>query len=259
MKQQVSDARAAGCLPESPARLPRRGKPVVMVTPGHMACGAITAMRSLSGALSYCYRQEEAACRRPRRGGSGGGPGRCRPGHPGLGHALSHHACAGRHDPAGPGSGRRGHRGRPDRARALRGYPAFGQEARAESQLGVLTRRPARRTQGCPRARAGGEPGARRQPGNLRNPQEHGLPAAPSRHGAQPWPRGPGPLCSAQPAPDTRGADDGQQPRQRTEQQHPHRRMVQRRSQQRTECRPGRRRMERRPEPAPAGRRGGPR
>jgi hypothetical protein len=197
-----------------PQCLRRPGKPVVMVTPGHMACGAITAMRSWSGALPYCYRQEEAACRRPGRRGGRGGPGRCRPGHPGLGHAVSQHAPAGRHDSAGPGSGRRGHRARPDRARALRGYPALGQEARAESEFRVLTGRPARRAQGCPRARAVGEPGARRQRGNLRDPQERGSPAAPSRRCGKPRRRCPGPLCSAQPAPDNRGADDGVERRQ---------------------------------------------
>jgi hypothetical protein len=199
----------------------RPWKPVLMVTPGHMACGAITAMRSLSDALLYRYCQEEAACHLPGRGGSRGRHRRCRPCHPGRGHAVPHHAPADRHDPAGPGCRCRGHRARPDRACALRGYPAFGQEASAESELGVLTGRPARRAQGCPRARACGEPGARRQSGNSRETQDHDSPAEPCGRCPEPGCRGPGSLCSAQPAPGTSGADGGHQPRRRMEQRCP--------------------------------------
>jgi hypothetical protein len=77
-----------------------------MVTAGHMACEAVTAMRSLSSALQLRHHQEGAARHHPgRRGRRHGDAWRHRGGRQ-RGHAASDQASACPHGPAGPGRGR---------------------------------------------------------------------------------------------------------------------------------------------------------
>ena len=84
-----------------------------MITAGRLACGPVTAMRSLSSALGNRHGQEGAARHRPVGGGRRDGhdrrrPGRCRPGH-----ADGDQASACSSDPAGAGRHRGGHCVRP--------------------------------------------------------------------------------------------------------------------------------------------------
>jgi hypothetical protein len=94
-----------------------------MVTPGHMACGAVTAMRSLSSALRYRHHQDDATRHYPGGRGCRDGHAGYRSGHPGHGHAARERASVWRSDPSRGGRGRGRHRVRPDRTRGIRGYP----------------------------------------------------------------------------------------------------------------------------------------
>ena len=84
-----------------------------MVTPGHMACGAVTAMRSLSSALQLRHHQEGAARHRPVGRGCRDGHARRHLGGRERGHAALDQASACPHGPAGAGCGRGGRRVRP--------------------------------------------------------------------------------------------------------------------------------------------------
>src|ERR1700676_2738009 len=60
-----------------------------MVTPGHMACEAVTAMRWLSNAHWYRYRHKDATCRHPVGRGRRDGDARRHPGDPGHRDAVT--------------------------------------------------------------------------------------------------------------------------------------------------------------------------
>ena len=171
-----------------------------MVTPGHMACGPVTAMRWLSSALSYRRRQEDATSRHPVGCGCRDGHGRRRSGHPGHGHAARDQALGRRYDPLGSRCGRgryrvRAHRALGFRVRGRRGGSSrggpqeigrssaacghggrararhrntFGQITRTESDGCVFAGRPARHARGSPRAWAP-SPGHLGNLGKLRN------------------------------------------------------------------------------------------
>jgi hypothetical protein len=205
-KYQVSDARDRSCLLRSPTLPVTVRMPVVMVTPGHMACGVVTAMRLLSGALSNRYRQEDAACHHPVRGGGSDGPARHRAGHPGQDHAACPEAAGGRLDSPRAGGGCGGRRVRPDRAGDLRRRPAA--DASGGPDDSVHAGRAARRTQGGPRAgearasrarEAAGQPGARRRLLGLR--------CAQPELREKPGSRDCGPLPSRMRSRDARAAD----------------------------------------------------
>jgi len=86
-----------------------------MVTAGHLACGPLTAMRSLSSALGNRHGREGAASHRPVGGGCRDGHDRRHPGRRGPGHADGDQAPACSSDPGGAGRHRGGHRVRPRR------------------------------------------------------------------------------------------------------------------------------------------------
>ena len=84
-----------------------------MITAGHLACGPVTAMRSLSSALGNRHDQEGAASRRPVGGGRRDGHDRGHPGRRRPGHADGDQASACSSDPARAGRHRGGHCVRP--------------------------------------------------------------------------------------------------------------------------------------------------
>ena len=96
------------------------GMTVVMVTAGHLACGPVTAMRSLSSALGNRHDQEGAARHRLVGGGRRDGHDRRHPGGRQRGHAHGDQAPARAHDQAGTGCCRGGHRVRPGRPGGVR-------------------------------------------------------------------------------------------------------------------------------------------
>ena len=130
------------------------GMTVVMVTAGHLACGPVTAMRSLSSALGNRHDQEGAARHRPVGGGRRDGHDRRLPGGRRRGHAARDQAPARAHGPARTGCRSGGHRvraGSPGgvRHQADRGsgpVPAAGWPG------GSPSRRPPSRTRGLQRA-----------------------------------------------------------------------------------------------------------
>jgi hypothetical protein len=141
---------------------------VVMVTAGHLACGPVTAMRSLSSALGNRHDQEGAARHRPVGGGRRNGHDRRHPDSRQRGHAHGDQAPARAHGPARTGCRGRGHRVRPGgpggvRHRADRGS---GQVPAAGGPGGSPSRRPPSRTRGFPRAWQ--VAGARQGPGRAR-------------------------------------------------------------------------------------------
>ena len=141
---------------------------VVMVTAGHLACGPVTAMRSLSSALGNRHDQEGAARHRPVGGGRRNGHDRRHPDRHQRGHAHRDQAPARAHGPARTGCRGRGHRVRPGgpggvRHRADRGS---GQVPAAGGPGGSPSRRPPSRTRGFPRAWQ--VAGARQGPGRVR-------------------------------------------------------------------------------------------
>ena len=96
------------------------GMTVVMVTAGHLACGPVTAMRSLSSALGNRHDQEGAARHRPVGGGRRDGHDRRLPGGRRRGHAARDQAPARAPDQAGTGCCRGGRRVRPGGAGGVR-------------------------------------------------------------------------------------------------------------------------------------------
>ena len=138
---------------------------VVMVTAGHLACGPVTAMRSLSSALGNRHDQEGEARHRPVGGGRRNGHDRRHPDSRQRGHAHGDQASARAYDPARTGCRGGGHRVRAGgpggvRHRADRGS---GQVPAAGGPGGSPSRRPPSRTRGLPRAWQ--VPGARQGPG----------------------------------------------------------------------------------------------
>jgi len=139
-----------------------------MVTAGHLACGPVTAMRSLSSALGNRHDQEGAARHRPVGGGRRNGHDRRHPDGRQRGHAHGDQAPARAPDPARTGCRGGGHRVRPGgpggvRHRADRGS---GQVPAAGGPGGSPSRRPPSRTRGLPRAWP--VTGARQGPGPAR-------------------------------------------------------------------------------------------
>ena len=127
---------------------------VVMVTAGHLACGPVTAMRSLSSALGNRHDQEGAARHRPVGGGRRNGHDRRHPDSRQRGHAHGDQAPARAYDPARTGCRGGGHRVRAGgpggvRHRADRGS---GQVPAAGGPGGSPSRRSPSRTRGLPRA-----------------------------------------------------------------------------------------------------------
>ena len=127
---------------------------VVMVTAGHLACGPVTAMRSLSSALGNRYDQEGAARHRPVGGGRRNRHHRRHPDSRQRGHAHGDQAPARAHDQARTGCRRGGHRVRPGgpggvRHRADR---RSGQVPAAGGPGGSPSQRPPSRTRGLARA-----------------------------------------------------------------------------------------------------------
>jgi hypothetical protein len=125
-----------------------------MVTAGHLACGPVTAMRSLSSALGNRHDQEGAARHRPVGGGRRNGHDRRHPDSRQRGHAHGDQAPARAHDPARTGCRGGGHRVRPGgpggvRHRADRGS---GPVPAAGGPGGSPSRRPPSRTRGLQRA-----------------------------------------------------------------------------------------------------------
>ena len=138
---------------------------VVMVTGGHLACGPVTAMRSLSSAPGNRHDQEGEARHRPVGGGRRNGHDRRHPDSRQRGHAYGDQASARAYDPARTGCRGGGHRVRAGgpggvRHRADRGS---GQVPAAGGPGGSPSRRPPSRTRGLPRAWQ--VPGARPGPG----------------------------------------------------------------------------------------------
>lgn len=97
-----------------------------MVTAGHLACGPVTAMRSLSSALGYRHDREGAASHRPVGGGCRDGHDRRRPDGGRRDHADGDQASACSRDPAGAGRRRGGHRVRPGGPGGVRHCPDGG-------------------------------------------------------------------------------------------------------------------------------------
>jgi hypothetical protein len=141
--------------------------------PAGMACGAHTAMRSLSGALLYRHHREGAAPRRlvgaecgNGRGGRGGGDRRRR------------HAPAGRplrrprQDP-GHGRGRRGTRARAGDVAGLRVHPDREAEP---AQVGRSPPPQGEISAARPGSRSGRRSAARRRPSRSRWPSRTGRP-----------------------------------------------------------------------------------
>jgi hypothetical protein len=184
-----------------------------MLTAGHLACGAVTAMRWLSSASSYRYHQKDATCRHPVGGGRRDGHAWRHSGGPGHGHAARDQASRRRRDAPGARCGRGGHRVRPYRAADFRVHPrrlswtdrgagssrhsswrprpghgnAFGQTACPEADERVFAGRPARHAQGGSRVR---EPtaGKFRQLGKLRHlgrPRHLGKPGNPGKRASR--------------------------------------------------------------------------
>jgi hypothetical protein len=158
---------------------------VIMVTAGHMACGAVTAMRWLTSALSYRCRQEDASRHHSvGRGCLDRDVGRCF-GAPGHAHAAPDHASGRWHGAPGARCGGGGCRIRPRRTGGFRvhsrpgGFPSGGpQEIGPESDECVFAGRPARY------ARAGPPPWAPSPPipsrlRNLANRRNWGKPGRP--------------------------------------------------------------------------------
>ena len=137
---------------------------VVMVTAGHLACGPVTAMRSLSSAPGNRHDQEGAARHRPVGGGRRNGHDRRHPDSRQRGHAHGDQAPARAYDPARTGCRGGGHHVRAGgpggvRHRADRGS---GQVSAAGGPGGSPSRRLPSRTCGLPRAWQ--VPGARSGP-----------------------------------------------------------------------------------------------
>jgi len=97
-----------------------------MVTAGHLACGPVTAMRSLSSALGHRHDQEGAAGHRPVGGGRRDGHDRRHPHGRRRGHADGDQASACSCDPARAGRHRGGHRVRPRGPGRVRHRPDRG-------------------------------------------------------------------------------------------------------------------------------------
>ena len=127
---------------------------VVMVTAGHLACGPVTAMRSLSSAPGNRHDQEGAARHRPVGGGRRNGHDRRHPDSRQRGHAHGDQAPARAYDPDRTGCRGGGHRvraGGPGGVRHLadRGR---GQVPAAGWPGGSPSRRHPSRTRGLSRA-----------------------------------------------------------------------------------------------------------
>jgi len=113
-----------------------------MVTAGHLACGPLTAMRSLSSALGNRHDQEGTARHRLVGGGRRNGPGRRHPGG---------HAPARAHDQAGTRRRRGGCRVGPGSPGGVR-HRGDGQIPVAGGPGGSPAGRPPPRARGFPRA-----------------------------------------------------------------------------------------------------------
>ena len=148
-----------------------------MVTAGHLACGAVTAMRSLSSALGNRHDREGAASHRPVGGGRRDGHDRRHPGRRRPGHADGDQAPACSSDPAGAGRHRGGHCVRPGGPGGVR-HRADRGSRRAPAAEGQ-DRSPARSRPPGPR---GGPPRAWRVTGAWQG-------RAPGRHPARRRPR----------------------------------------------------------------------
>jgi hypothetical protein len=162
-------------------------KLVIMVTAGHMACGPVTAMRWLSGALSYRRRQEDASRHHSvGRGCPNGHVGR-HFGAPGYGRAARDHASGWHGAPGarcgGGGCRVRSHRAGGFRVRSQPGGSSSGgpQVIVTESDECVFSGRAARYAWG---STAPWVPG----PGKRRNPGQSGRPGTRADAGAAHYP-----------------------------------------------------------------------
>jgi len=129
----------------------------VIVTPSHMACGAVTAMRSLSSALRYRHRQEDETSHRPVGRGRRDGHGGCRPDRPGHRQAARERVSGWRYDPPRGRCGRGRHRVRPHCASGLHVQPVVFAAAAAKEVFEPPTARGAL-TPARPRTAPGGRP-----------------------------------------------------------------------------------------------------